>query len=298
MKKKYGRYFVRLTSLLCLLIATGTFMVYANSLKGKVMASNIAPEQTAESKTAAPAESSETTAETSMEETVPSEKEDPDATPTPEPEYVEPEIKEAWYNGFSDPRSVRAQVVRPDGDVTVLVNKYYTLTEDYEPDDLVNPKHAGEQKLRKEAAEAYEKMYDACKAEVGQGIYLISGYRSFSLQKTLFTRSMNKRSLAFACKRNAYQGRSEHQLGLAMDISPEGSTVISDDFGKTKVGQWVDAHCHEYGFIRRFQTQWINETGYDNEAWHYRYVGPELATYLTEHDMSLEAYYDKCQVIP
>ncbi|MBP5655676.1 MAG: M15 family metallopeptidase [Clostridiales bacterium] len=298
MKKKYGRYFVRLVSLLCLLAATGIFMIYANSLHGKVAASNIAPEQTAEEASPAPSEPEETTVATTSDTTPSETTEDPDATPTPEPEYVEPEMKEAWYNGFSDPRTVRAEVVHPTGDVTVLVNKYYTLTEDYEPDDLVNPKHAGEQKLRKEAADSYEKMYDACKAEVGNGIYLISGYRSFSLQKTLFTRSMNKRSLAFACKRNAYQGRSEHQLGLAMDISPEGSTMISDDFGKTKVGQWVDAHCHEYGFIRRFQTQWINETGYDNEAWHYRYVGVELATYLTEHDMSLEAYYDKCQVMP
>ena len=295
MSKKYGRYFTRLVALLCLLIATGTFTIYANSLHDRIAPASVKADVMPSDQlaTKATAETSETTTEATTESTT-----EAPVTPTPEPEYVEPIMKEAWYNGYSDPRSVRAEIVVPDGSVTVLVNKYYTLTEDYVPDDLVNPKHAGEQKLRKEAAEAYEKMYDACKEGVGQGIYLISGYRSFSLQKTLFTRSMNKRSLAFACKRNAYQGRSEHQLGLAMDISPEGSTVISDDFGKTKVGQWVDNNCHKYGFIRRFQGQWSKETGYDNEAWHYRYVGVELATYLTEHDMSLEAYYDKCQVMP
>ncbi|MBO4604763.1 MAG: M15 family metallopeptidase [Clostridiales bacterium] len=294
MGKKYGRYFTRLVTLLCLLFATGVFTVYTNSLQKKLapVSADVMPSDQLATAATTEAAATTTTEETTEATTT------VEATPTPEPDYVEPIMKETWYNGYVDPRSIRAEIVVPDSSVAVLVNKYYTLTEDYEPDDLVNPKHAGEQKLRKEAAEAYEAMYDACKAEVGQGIYLISGYRSFSLQKTLFTRSMNKRSLAFACKRNAYQGRSEHQLGLAMDISPEGSTVISDDFGKTKVGQWVDAHCHEFGFIRRFQGQWSEETGYDNEAWHYRYVGVELATKLTENNMSLEAYYDKCQVMP
>jgi len=125
-----------------------------------------------------------------------------------------------------------------------------------------------------------------------------SGYRSFSLQEYLFNRSENLRSTAFACKRNAYQGRSEHQLGLALDLCPEGSYEISDNFGETTVGQWVNEHCAEYGFIRRFQGKYSTETGYDNEAWHYRYLGVDLATYLTDNDLSLEAYYNKTQILP
>ena len=73
---------------------------------------------------------------------------------------------------------------------------------------------------------------------------------------------------------------------------------ILDEFGETTTGQWVNEHCHEYGFIRRYQLEYAYETGYGQEAWHYRYVGVELATYLYENDMSLEAYYGVAQVVP
>ena len=222
----------------------------------------------------------------------------PAGTPTPEPRYVEPTMNETWYDGFVDPRSVRATIVEDPTPLDTLVNKYYTLPEDYVPSDLVIPEGGGQQQLRKEAAEAYEKLNKACKEAVGKGIHLVSGYRSYQLQITLFQRSCNKRSVPFACKRNAYQGRSEHQLGLAMDICPEGQSTIWDDFGETVPGKWVNEHCHEYGFIRRFQSQYSKETGYDNEAWHYRYVGVELATYLHDNDMSLESYKGKPQIMP
>jgi D-alanyl-D-alanine carboxypeptidase len=39
-------------------------------------------------------------------------------------------------------------------------------------------------------------------------------------------------------------------------------------------------------------------TGYGYEAWHYRYVGVELATELYESGQTLEEYYGKEQVLP
>ncbi|SCW53533.1 D-alanyl-D-alanine carboxypeptidase [Ruminococcaceae bacterium YRB3002] len=223
----------------------------------------------------------------------------PTPSPTPVPNYVEPKNSTPkWYNGFVDPRTVRATVVEDPESVDTLVNKYYTLESDYVPSDLVNVSHSKSQQLRSAAAEAYLAMYDACKEATGKGLYLVSGYRSYQIQAGLFTRAINNRGLAFAVKRNAYQGRSEHQLGLALDLCPEGQTVYTDDFGSTTVGKWVNENCYRYGFIRRYQADYINETGYDNEAWHYRYVGEELATYLYENNMSLEAYWGRCQVMP
>ena len=223
----------------------------------------------------------------------------PSPSPTPVPQYVEPEMEPVtWYNGFVDPRTVRATVVSNPEDITALVNKYYTLTSEYTPPDLVDVPHSKYQQLRKEAADAYEAMYSACKESTGTGLYLVSGYRTYGTQKILFVRSMNNRGIRFAVKRNAYQGRSEHQLGLALDLCPEGEYEYTDNFGSTTVGKWVNENCYKYGFIRRYQTAYMDETGYDNEAWHYRYVGVELATYLYENDMSLEAYYGKCQVMP
>ena len=222
----------------------------------------------------------------------------PTPIPTPEPEYVEPTKDEVWYDGFVDPRSVRAEIVTNPDDVTVLVNKYYALPLDYVPDDLVATSHSMNQQLRAEAAEAWEQMYLDCLEETGQGIFLVSGYRDTNTQQYLFDRSVNLRSLAFACKKNAWPGRSEHQLGLALDITPAGYDNIMDDFDKTTVGQWICENGHKYGLIHRYKEEFVYETGYGVEGWHFRYVGVDLATYLYENHMSLEAYYGKQQVVP
>lgn len=222
----------------------------------------------------------------------------PSPVPTPVPEYVEPQFDETWYNGYVDARSIRATIVEDPDDVTVLVNKYYALPEDYVPDDLVTAPNSMNQQLRQEACDAWIAMYDACVEATGQGLFLVSGFRDYNTQQYLFDRSRNLRGIEFAVRKNAVPGRSEHQLGLALDITPAGYSEILDEFGETTTGQWVNEHCYEFGFVRRFQEQYRYETGYDIEAWHYRYVGVELATYLYENDLSLEAYYDLRQILP
>ena len=222
----------------------------------------------------------------------------PSPVPTPVPEYIEPQFEETWYNGFVDARSVRAQIVSDPAEITVLVNKYNALPEDYVPEDLVDAPHSMDQQLRSEACDAWNAMYDACLEATGQGLFLVSGFRDYNLQTYLFSRSTNLRGIEFAVRKNAVAGRSEHQLGLALDITPEGVYQILDDFDQTTTGMWVNEHCYEFGFVRRYQAQYIYETGYDIEAWHYRYVGPELATFLYENDLSLEAYYGREQVLP
>lgn len=223
----------------------------------------------------------------------------PTPVPTPVPTYVEPTIDEpVWYNGFVDPRSVTAVLISNPDDITCLVNKYYAVDLEYVPDDLVYAEHSMNQQLRTEANDAWLAMYEACLEATGQGLFLVSGYRDANIQNYLFYRSMNLRGTAFACQKNALPGRSEHQLGLALDITPAGYTEILDEFGETTTGMWVNEHCHEYGFVRRYQLDYAYETGYGQEAWHYRYVGVELATYLYENNMSLEAYYGLEQILP
>ena len=179
------------------------------------------------------------------------------------------------YNGFVDARSVRAQIVDNPEDIAVLVNKYYALPLDYVPPDLVDAPHSMNQQIRAEACDAWLAMYDACVEATGQGLFLVSGYRDANIQQYLFDRSTNLRGITFSVRKNAVPGRSEHQLGLALDITPEGQYEILDEFGETTTGMWVNEHCHEFGF-----------------------VGVELATYLHENDMSLEAYYGLEQVLP
>ena len=54
--------------------------------------------------------------------------------------------------------------------------------------------------------------------------------------------------------------------------------------------EWLDAHCAEYGFIKRYPTRKLLLTGWD-EPWHYRYVGKEAATFIMEHGICYEEFY-------
>ena len=237
-----------------------------------------------------------TTIETT--ETIPTPTPYPTPVPTPEPEYIEPEFEETWYSGFVDARSIRAQIIDNPDDILALVNKYYAVPEDYVPSDLVDAPHSFNQQLRKEVNDAWIKMYDDCLAETGKGLQLVSGWRDNWTQQYLFDRSKNKNGIAFAVKKNAIPGRSEHQLGLAIDLTTDYWDNIKDDFYKTDVGIWVNEHCYEYGFVIRYKEEYSAETGYGKETWHYRYVGVKVATNLSENDMSLEAYLGKVQVLP
>ena len=94
-----------------------------------------------------------------------------------------------------------------------------------------------------------------------------------------------------AKKEVAFPGTSEHQLGLAVDLmdknysyKPRYEDMNQDMFA------WLDAHCAEYGFIKRYPTRKLLLTGWD-EPWHYRYVGVEAATFIMEHGICYEEFY-------
>ena len=224
----------------------------------------------------------------------------PSPSPTPVPEYVEPTITDGakWYNGYVDPRSVRAEIVSNPDDIAVLVNKYYASPESYVP-ELVWAKYSASQQLRPEAAKAWEEMHDACLADIGQDLYLISGYRSWATQTASFNNAIPRRGLDKAVCKNAYPGRFEHPLGLALDINIKSDPEIRDNFVYTTAGQWVLEHGHEYGFIWRYPADKGHITGYGVEGWHFRYVGVEVATEMYEKNIAtLEEYYGKPQILP
>ena len=54
--------------------------------------------------------------------------------------------------------------------------------------------------------------------------------------------------------------------------------------------QWMEAHCQDYGFIVRFPDGKEDITGIIYEPWHFRYVGVEAATYIMEHNLTLEEF--------
>ncbi len=91
----------------------------------------------------------------------------------------------------------------------------------------------------------------------------------------------------------AAAGTSEHQTGLAVDITNGGA--LNDYYDKTKQGAWVKNNCWKYGFILRYNGAKTKLTGIGNEPWHFRYVGNPHAKIITEKGWCLEEYISYLQ---
>lgn len=192
-----------------------------------------------------------------------------------------------YGSGIVDGLSITPTIIENPDDIGAVVNKFYALPDDYAPIDLVSLSSDSTKLLRKEAAEAYERLNQAALAQ-GLNIYVLSAYRTKDYQANLFNNYINQNGAEFAAVYSAVPRRSEHELGLAVDF---GNTYVLDDaFDQTAEGSWLKEHAHEYGFILRYPADRILDTQYGFEPWHYRYVGEELATYLYENNLILEDY--------
>lgn len=145
--------------------------------------------------------------------------------------------------------------------------------------------------MRPEAATALEDLFEAA-AQDGITLYATSGYRSYSTQKAIFERKLERMDEKQANASVAKPGYSEHQTGLAMDIEGETTkgTGLTEAFGESPEGIWTAEHCAEYGFIIRYPKGKTNITGYIYEPWHLRYVGKEAAAEITELGVTFEEY--------
>lgn len=172
----------------------------------------------------------------------------------------------------------------------VLVNKYYKLPSDYEPDDLVKVEsNYGVGYLRQQAYEAYKKMQDDA-YEQGISMYITSPYRSYNTQYVLYNRYLNEDPVEVVDTYSARPGNSEHQLGLAVDILTPGYNFGT--FNSAPAAQWLEENAHKYGFIFRYPAEKIDITGYKYEPWHYRYLG-DIATSVYESGITYDEYFEK-----
>ena len=191
--------------------------------------------------------------------------------------------------------------VEDDSDMALLVNKFYALPEGYEPSDLVNVDSyacvQGEDyscqdvdviQLRKEVYEAYVKWCDAASQE-GINIRAIAGYRTYAYQQSLWNYNAEAYGQEYADEYYARPGQSEHNTGLAVDITFNGYNFneieLYDGY------DWILSHAHEYGFILRYPEEKVDITRYGYESWHFRYVGVDVATECYENNWCLEEYW-------
>lgn len=161
-------------------------------------------------------------------------------------------------------------------DGILIANKSYTLPSSYNPGGLLDS-----------FQNAFSTMQSAA-ANDGISLSVISGYRSYSRQNTIYNNYVSRDGKVKADTYSARAGHSEHQTGLAADINS-----LSQSFKNTKEGQWLNEHCSEYGFIIRYPEGKESITGYIFEPWHIRYVGKELASALYNNGdwITLEEYF-------
>lgn len=135
-------------------------------------------------------------------------------------------------------------------------------------------------------------MNEAFYEESGLGGLLIkSAYRTRQEQKELYDARVAKDGVAKAEKYVAKPGHSEHETGLAFDMSVyvDGeNTYISDE----PEYRPIYSMAYKYGFILRYAAHKVAITGINYESWHFRYVGMPHAYYMTENDLCLEEYID------
>ena len=166
-----------------------------------------------------------------------------------------------------------------------LINKEHPLPESYVPEHLVDiglPFDAlpGDPKrlLEETAARAALSLINRARLE-GLSLYGISGYRSYQRQQELYTGSPYV----------AAPGTSEHQSGLALDLScPEIHMELEEGFAQTREGIWLSQHAPLYGFILRYPQGKQAITSIAHEPWHFRYVGLPHAMWMEERRLCLE----------
>jgi D-alanyl-D-alanine carboxypeptidase len=133
--------------------------------------------------------------------------------------------------------------------------------------------------LDKNTFEAAKAMFQAAAADGVDGFILSSGYRDASQQEQLYEQDPSQAQAP---------GTSEHQSGLAFDVTAYGNS----DFSATPQFRWLYRHCWDYGFILRYPSDKTQITGIPAESWHYRYVGLPHSRIMAERGLCLEEYVE------
>lgn len=213
------------------------------------------------------------------------------------PGFAADEIKNAEQLFAENPTPEVSLTIDPMIDPALrLVNKKNSLAWDDVPElvfpDINTKPGITAQQCAPMAKEALEALFAAAKA-AGWDLAAVSGYRSYTAQKLIYNRKVEERGETSASLSSAPPGKSEHQLGLAMDVSCASIDYrLNKIFADTNEGKWLYAHCAEYGFIIRYKTEWTKITGYKGEPWHIRYVGVEHAKLIEKLDVPFEVYLE------
>ncbi|HEL2576612.1 TPA: SH3 domain-containing protein [Streptococcus suis] len=168
--------------------------------------------------------------------------------------------------------------------------QYYSVDGKYGPVIIVNKQHGmastynpGENPT---ARNAYQNLRNDM---IRQGFNVgkaYSGFRSYETQQSLYLNYVQRDGQAAADRYSARPGHSEHQTGLAFDLTDASGALLTN----SRAEQWLKDNAHKYGFVVRYLPGKEAVTGYMSEPWHLRYVGKE-AKDIYQSGLTLEEYY-------
>jgi LAS superfamily LD-carboxypeptidase LdcB len=187
-------------------------------------------------------------------------------------------------------RSYRDKAWFADADgLLQVVDRETPLARTFEPADLVRLMDFGiacrpeTWKVRRVIIDDLKAMFEAGR-NAGFQFYVFSAYRSYATQAWLYDRWVKELGEKEADRSSARAGHSEHQLGTTVDISVKGiKGNVFDVFGDTDAGKWLAANAHRFGFVMSYPEGEEEASGYMYEPWHFRYVGIEVASLVSEN---------------
>jgi D-alanyl-D-alanine carboxypeptidase len=210
---------------------------------------------------------------------------------------IEQKKKEPVYITLPGAEKIRAPAENYEDPTNVwtLVNKERAIPVDYVPPELINTalptrtnSTPNEKKVRNTIEQPLTKMFAAAQKD-GHDLMIGSAYRSADTQEQLFDTYVARVGYDQANRYSAHPGHSEHQTGLAADISTVSQACyLAECFIDTADGQWLADNAYKYGFTLRYPKGKEAITGYNFEPWHYRYVGIDLATALHTSGLTLD----------
>jgi len=189
---------------------------------------------------------------------------------------------------------INSKVVEDSGFLR-LVNQENNLGPNFKPTGLIDYQKI---KVNSVALDAYNTMFLIMEQSGITGLKLQSAYRPYPYQRAIFEQRVRELVKAGKNKDEAiyltsqsiqYPGASEHQTGLALDVSVSGQ--LNQAFAETPAGIWLNDHCHKFGFIIRYPQNKTDVTHIIFEPWHLRYVGVPHASIMKNLDLSLEEYH-------
>lgn len=158
----------------------------------------------------------------------------------------------------------------------------YRLPASYVPPRLVSTARAGMQSGYEVIPEMIDDLraLHAASIEADAEVAVRWAYRSYAEQAGVFAMWSREASREEALRISARPGHSEHQLGTAVDFRSADSLTPPweyPDWGRTRPGAWMARNAWRYGFVMSFPRGREDESCYDHEPWHFRYVGREVA---------------------